>query len=395
MTNKTFYLYRFLDKNNDVIYIGRTNDINRRILREHFTHKTHLDIRCYLETEKVEYVKFENESEQVAYEAILINKQKPKFNRQFNDRAEFEIKMPELNWVEFKWEFPEQKDLMKILKSDKIQLGDSLTNIAIKLSNGSPNCFVNTGFKSVDQIIMLYPGATMLVAEKDSFYKTKYALNNALQGKKILYLNLNDSSESLTYQIVSMIGNIDLLRLRKGELDAEEIERLSLTMSTLSVCSIEFVNYSDEQYDVSFIEKKSTLDSYDMIIIDDLNSVVVPNINYENEKINTIMSSVKRLSLDIRTPIVMLYSFNQNKKDENGNGPVLSDLSHNGLKNFSDIIQFIYEPTNNKNELSVSFDDKNKMLEVITSKNPLGKNETANLQYCKGRFVDVEICQHK
>lgn len=32
-----FYIYRFLDCENNVIYIGRTNDINRRILKEHFT----------------------------------------------------------------------------------------------------------------------------------------------------------------------------------------------------------------------------------------------------------------------------------------------------------------------------------------------------------------------
>ncbi len=38
----SFYLYRFIDEKGNVIYIGRTNDIKRRILREHFTEKTHL-----------------------------------------------------------------------------------------------------------------------------------------------------------------------------------------------------------------------------------------------------------------------------------------------------------------------------------------------------------------
>ena len=52
-----FYLYRFINKEGEVIYIGRTNDIKRRLLREHFTNNTHLPNECYLEIEKIEYAK--------------------------------------------------------------------------------------------------------------------------------------------------------------------------------------------------------------------------------------------------------------------------------------------------------------------------------------------------
>ena len=48
----SFCLYRFMDIDGKIIYIGRTNDIERRILKEHFTDNTHLPNQCYLETEK-------------------------------------------------------------------------------------------------------------------------------------------------------------------------------------------------------------------------------------------------------------------------------------------------------------------------------------------------------
>ncbi len=32
----SFFLYKFIDSNENIIYIGRTNDIRRRILKEHF-----------------------------------------------------------------------------------------------------------------------------------------------------------------------------------------------------------------------------------------------------------------------------------------------------------------------------------------------------------------------
>ena len=107
-----FYLYRFINREGKVIYIGRTNDIKRRFLREHFTNNTHLPNECYLEIEKIEYVKLV-ESEEVAYEAILINKNRPKYNTQFKDEGSFHVQLPEFEWIEFQWEYEGQLEWLK------------------------------------------------------------------------------------------------------------------------------------------------------------------------------------------------------------------------------------------------------------------------------------------
>ena len=87
-----FYLYRFVDIKGEIIYIGRTNNIKRRILEEHFTEKTHIVRQCYLEINQIEYTEISNESEEVAYEAVLINRMRPKYNIQFKDGGNFDIK---------------------------------------------------------------------------------------------------------------------------------------------------------------------------------------------------------------------------------------------------------------------------------------------------------------
>lgn len=97
----SFFLYKFIDSNENIIYIGRTNDIRRRILKEHFSDNTHLSSECYIDTERVEYTEIVNESEEVAYEAILINQYRPKYNTQFKDDGEFKIDIPEFIWKEF------------------------------------------------------------------------------------------------------------------------------------------------------------------------------------------------------------------------------------------------------------------------------------------------------
>lgn len=72
---------------------------------------------CYLETEKVEYIEITNESEEVAYEAILINQIRPKYNTQFKDEGDFNVKVPEFQWNVFEWEYEGQ-----LAYPDNIQL---------------------------------------------------------------------------------------------------------------------------------------------------------------------------------------------------------------------------------------------------------------------------------
>lgn len=131
---RKFYLYRFINDKDKVIYIGRTNDIRRRIITEHFTNNTHLPNECYAETQRVEYTEFTNESEEVAYEAILINQEKPKYNVQFNDSAKFDVKLPLIEWKLFEWDFEGQMEIMKKFKSGFVSISDALCKSTFNLS---------------------------------------------------------------------------------------------------------------------------------------------------------------------------------------------------------------------------------------------------------------------
>ena len=140
-----FYLYRFINREGKVIYIGRTNDIKRRFLREHFTNNTHLPNECYLEIEKIEYVKLV-ESEEVAYEAILINKNRPKYNTQFKDEGSFHVQLPEFEWIEFQWEYEGQLEWLKKKKENSINANDVAVNCLRNIKEQD----IKTGIIDVD-----------------------------------------------------------------------------------------------------------------------------------------------------------------------------------------------------------------------------------------------------
>lgn len=54
---KRYAVYRFLDKNKNIIYIGMTNNAHRRIYQQHFTSRGHLPYEGYNSTCMVDIIK--------------------------------------------------------------------------------------------------------------------------------------------------------------------------------------------------------------------------------------------------------------------------------------------------------------------------------------------------
>lgn len=64
----------------------------------------------------------------MAYEAVLINQCRPKYNTQFKDDGEFEIDIPEFIWKEFEWEYEGQLAWLKMKKKGVINANDAILN---------------------------------------------------------------------------------------------------------------------------------------------------------------------------------------------------------------------------------------------------------------------------
>lgn len=84
-----YYVYRFKDKEENIIYIGYTKDIQRR-MGEHFGSWGHLNKECYSKVNKVEYTIFKTSIEAKYFEASYVSEVKPKYNVEYLDK---EIKM--------------------------------------------------------------------------------------------------------------------------------------------------------------------------------------------------------------------------------------------------------------------------------------------------------------
>lgn len=82
------YIYYFRNYKDEIVYVGKTNDLKRR-MKEHFI-KGHLDKECYLETSSIMFAEIGNSKyDTEIFETLMINKYKPKYNKEkkFNEEA--------------------------------------------------------------------------------------------------------------------------------------------------------------------------------------------------------------------------------------------------------------------------------------------------------------------
>ena len=71
------YVYRFLDSKGNIIYIGKTVNMDNR-MQSHFT-KGHLPKECYNAVCRIEYQKHKTESDALIMETYYITKYSPKY----------------------------------------------------------------------------------------------------------------------------------------------------------------------------------------------------------------------------------------------------------------------------------------------------------------------------
>ena len=94
------YTYRFVDTNENVIYVGYTGQTMAKRISQHFT-KGHLPKKCYKSIARIDYIKWDSKSDAQVMEVYYINKYHPKFNKldkqgdklniQIEDEKEWEV----------------------------------------------------------------------------------------------------------------------------------------------------------------------------------------------------------------------------------------------------------------------------------------------------------------
>lgn len=256
---------------------------------------------------------------------------------------------------------------------------------------------VATGFPELDSKTSgLQPGDMILIAARPSMGKTTFAMNIAQyaalrEGKSVVVFSLEMSKEQLAYRMLCSEANIDMLKLRTGDLDEGAWERIAKASGPIASSKI----YIDDTAGISVMEMRSKCRrikmeyGIDLIVIDYLQLMSGSNSESRQQEVSEISRSIKALAKEMHCPVIALSQLSRAPEQRADHRPMLSDLRESGsIEQDADIVMFLY-----RDEYYNKESEEKNVAECIISKQRNGPTGTVKLawlgQYSKFARLDV------
>lgn len=260
---------------------------------------------------------------------------------------------------------------------------------------------VATGFTDLDyRTAGMQPSDLVLIAARPSMGKTAFALNIAehvafRQNKPVAIFSLEMSKEQLVNRMFSLESNVDAQKLRTGQLNDQEWERLIESAGVIGRSNL----IIDDTPGISVSELRSKCRKFklehglSMIIIDYLQLMSGSGrSDSRQQEISDISRSLKAVARELSVPVLALSQLSRAVEQRPDHRPMLSDLRESGaIEQDADVVMFIYRDDYYNHDT-----DKKGVSEIIIAKQrngPIGTVELAWLpEYTK--FANLERPRH-
>jgi replicative DNA helicase len=257
---------------------------------------------------------------------------------------------------------------------------------------------VGTGYTDLDAMTGGFQRSDLIIlAARPSMGKTAFALGIThgaalLHGKSVGIFSMEMSAEQLAYRLLSTETGIDSHRLRLGQVDDHEWERLSRALGRLSEARI----FIDDTAGAGIMEVRSKArrlmseQGLDMIVVDYLQLMSSGRRNDNRvQEIAEISRGLKGLARELNVPVVALSQLSRAVETRSDHRPMLSDLRESGsIEQDADLVMFIYREEKYDEET-----DKRGIAEIILAKHRNGPVGSINLRFFEqtARFADLEV----
>lgn len=251
---------------------------------------------------------------------------------------------------------------------------------------------VATGFIDLDyRTAGMQPSDLILIAARPSMGKTAFALNIAQhvafkQNKTVAVFSLEMSKEQLVNRMFSLESNVDAQKLRTGQLEDMEWERLIESAGVIGRSNL----IIDDTPGITVSELRSKCRKYkleqnlSMVIIDYLQLMTGSGrTESRQQEISDISRSLKAVARELSVPVLALSQLSRAVEQRPDHRPMLSDLRESGaIEQDADVVMFIYRDDYYNHDT-----EKKGVSEIIIAKQrngPIGTVELAWLpEYTK------------
>lgn len=256
---------------------------------------------------------------------------------------------------------------------------------------------VGTGYTDLDKLTGgLQRSDLIIVAARPSVGKSSFALGIAhgaalKHGKTIGIFSLEMSAEQLVQRLLSMETGVDAHRLRLGQIDDNDWDRISRAFGRLGEAKI----FMDDSSGVSIMDLRSKArrlqaeHGLDLLIIDYLQLMSGRRTENRVQEISEISRGLKGIARELNIPVVALSQLSRAVETRADHHPMLSDLRESGsIEQDADIVMFIY-----RDEIYNPDTERKGIAEIIIAKHRNGPVDTINLRFFDrtARFSDLEL----
>ena len=236
--------------------------------------------------------------------------------------------------------------------SIKDVLYKSLDKINAAYKNKGALSGVPTGFADLDDCLAgLQPSDLILIGARPSMGKTAFVLNIAEHaavkaGISVAIFSLEMSDVQLANRLLSLESTVSAEKLRKGDLDAGDWERIVDGTDLLSDTGL----IIDDTPGISVPELRSRCRKYKLekniglVIIDYIQLMSgTGKTDSRVQEISEISRGLKALARELDVPVVALSQLSRAPDQRQDHRPVMSDLRESGaIEQDADVIMFIY-----------------------------------------------------
>jgi replicative DNA helicase len=285
-----------------------------------------------------------------------------------------------------------QKKNKQSFESIKTILLETYSKIEEMSKNKGRITGVPTGFRDFDMRTSgLNPSDFVLIAARPSMGKTSFAMNIA-QNAAVRYkvpvaiFSLEMAKDQLAQRMLSSEANVELQKVRTGDLSEEDWIKLVNAATPLSQAPI----FIDDTPGVTAMEVRSKARRLKMehnlglIVIDYLQLMSGRGkTESRQQEVSEISRSLKALARELQVPVVALSQLSRGPEARQDHRPMLSDLRESGaIEQDADLVVFLY-----RDEYYNPDTEKKNIAEAIIAKQRNGPTGTVELvwlgQYTK------------
>lgn len=262
---------------------------------------------------------------------------------------------------------------------------------------------VPSGFYRLDDATLGWQSSELtIIAARPAMGKTAFALSMAVKiaiEQKIptAFFSLEMSGEQLSDRLLSNVCEIDLKKIRSGQLTPDEWDRLDKRVNII----LDSPLYVDDTSGLSISEfrikaKKLVREHGVKLIIIDYLQLMNDNGAYyksRQEEVAAISRSLKGATKDLDIPILALSQLNREVESRaglEGKRPQLSDLRESGaIEQDADNVLFVHRPEYYRIYTDDNGNDLRGMAQIIIAKHRQGATEDVLLKF-RGEFIRFE-----